>query len=169
MEAKIRLGEGIAEKNRLEQAVAIEVLRAIDNLNESWETIRLGTMQTRLRLEALRLMTTKYTTGDTRRVDVLFSEIEMVESQDRLVSSLTKYIVSACELEWIAGLESGHLELYSYQPGKGNIRLDDLLNDFEKQKKKEEKPKTESILDQIQDDFRFYPEGINFNEKEENK
>ncbi len=152
MESKIKLGEAITEKNRLEQTIAIEVNKACDNTKESWDSIHIGNGQVYFRYESLRLMSTKYTVGDAKRADILFAETEMVEAQEKLVDSFAKYITSAYELEWISGLRPGSLNIYRHIPGKGNSLLSKILDDDFKRPKLEIAPFEEqekSYLDEI--------------------
>ncbi|MCE9501754.1 MAG: TolC family protein [Leptospira sp.] len=129
MEGKIKLGEGITEKNRLEQTIAIEVNKACDSTKESWDAIHIGNGQVYFRYESLRLMTTRYNVGEAKRSDILLAETEMVEAQEKLVDSMAKYMMSAYELEWVSGMKPDSLKMFKYSKGNGNSILLKILND----------------------------------------
>ncbi|RHX85414.1 transporter [Leptospira stimsonii] len=127
MESKIRLGDSLAEKKRLEQSIAIEVEKAGDSVFESYDLIKIGSGMVYFRYESMRLMSTKLQVGDAKRADILFAETELVGAQEKLVDAIGKYCTSVYELEWVSGMRPDSLSLFQFKPSKGNTILPLIL------------------------------------------
>ncbi|MBM9576369.1 TolC family protein [Leptospira sp. 201903070] len=127
MESKIRLGDSLAEKKRLEQSIAIEVEKAGDSVFESYDLIKIGSGMVYFRYESMRLMSTKLQVGDAKRADILFAETELVGAQEKLVDAIGKYCTSVYELEWVSGMQPDSLSLFQFKPSKGNTILPLIL------------------------------------------
>ncbi|MCR8627650.1 transporter [Leptospira interrogans serovar Canicola] len=127
MESKIKLGDSIAEKKRLEQSIAIEVEKASDFVKESYDLITIGSGMVYFRYESMRLMNTKIQVGEAKRSDILFAETELVGAQEKLVDAIGKYCTSAYELEWVSGMPPDSLKLFDYKPNHGNTILPLIL------------------------------------------
>ncbi len=127
MESKIKLGDSIAEKKRLEQSIAIEVEKASDVVKESYDLITIGSGMVYFRYESMRLMNTKIQVGEAKRSDILFAETELVGAQEKLVDAIGKYCTSVYELEWVSGLQPDSLKLFKYKPNHGNTILPLIL------------------------------------------
>lgn len=127
MESKIRLGDSLAEKKRLEQTIAIEVEKAGDSVYESYDLIKIGSGMVYFRYESMRLMSTKMQVGEAKRADILFAETELVGAQEKLVDAIGKYCTSVYELEWVSGMPPDSLQLFQFKPSKGNTILPLIL------------------------------------------
>jgi outer membrane protein len=149
-EAKVKLVEAVAQRNLLNQSIAIEVNKACDLAKENWDAIHIGNGQVYFRFESLKLMTTRYSVGEAKRSDILFAETELVTAQGKLVDSLASFVISSYELEWVSGLKPGSLKLFEYIPGKGNSLLTQILEDNFKIEIPKNLPRetTDSVLDQ---------------------
>jgi len=129
LESNISLGESIANYKKLRNEIAIEVQKACDSIKEFWETIRIGNGRVYFRYESLRIMITRYRVGDTKREDILFAELELVQAQEELIDTTARYMIAAYELEYASGMNPGSLKLFHYKPGEGNTLLKYLVSD----------------------------------------
>lgn len=136
MESKIKLGDSIAEKRRLEQSIAIEVEKVGDTVKESFDLIKIGSGMVYFRYESMRLMSTKLDVGQAKRADILFAETELVAAQEKMVDSIGKFLISSYELEWVAGMPTDSLKLFKFSPGNGNTILPLILENREVKKEK---------------------------------
>ncbi len=127
MESKIRLGDTLAEKKRLEQTIAIEVEKVGDTVKEAYDLIKIGSGMVYFRYESMRLMSTKMDVGQAKRADILFAETELVGAQEKLVDAIGRYLTSVYELEWVSGMALDSLSLFKFTPGNGNTILPFIL------------------------------------------
>ncbi len=127
LESKVALGEALTQHRQLYNQLAIEVIKSYDGLRESWESIRIGNGRVYFRYESLRIINTRYKVGEIKREDIVLAETELVRAQEDLTDAIARYITSAYELEFAAGLDPGTLPLFLYRPGKGNSLLSRII------------------------------------------
>ena len=141
IEGKISLAESVSEHKQLNNLIAMEIHRTFSQLTESWNAIRIGNSRVYSSYAGLKMMETRYQTGQTKREEILFSEIELVKAQQDLTDAIYEYIVAACKLEFSSALQPGGLDLVKFKTKAGNTLLSHLiaedLADFQRANPKE--------------------------------
>ena len=142
IESKNSLGEAVYQHRQLHNKLAIDVYKSCDKLLEAWETIRIGNGNVYFRHESLKLMNAKFSVGQTKRSEIVFAETELVKAQEDLTEAISTYILSAYELEWISGINTGSLKLFRYKRGEGNTLLKRMVDS----------PRTRDIIKKLPED-----------------
>lgn len=129
LDARTAHARAIHEHRRTVHRVQFDLEQRYRELVEAWESIRIGNGRTYFQLASLRNATNQYRVGQTRRADILQSEVDLVQAQEDLTDDLAAYLITAYALEFAAAIEPGTLRLYEYAPGRGNTLLSHLLRE----------------------------------------
>jgi outer membrane protein TolC len=127
LENKIQLEESIGKHKSTEAEVKSEVYKSTDKLFEYYYTIRIANTKLYQQFESLRLLKEKYTTGFSKRTDLLNLEVEFLKAQDDLAESFINYIIQSYRISLATGIDSKHLNLFKIEKHKGNSLLKAIL------------------------------------------
>lgn len=127
METGAALANALAEHQQLENQLAREVKTVHDELQEAYDSIRLGNGQVYFLNTGIHIMTTRYEAGAVRRLEIMQAEVDLAEAQENLTDALASYVLASHKLEYAAAMEPGSLRLTKRMHNAGNTLPGKLL------------------------------------------
>ncbi|TGK05451.1 TolC family protein [Leptospira langatensis] len=127
VEGEVQLAEALLNFKNLENQVAVEVQKSLDRSVEAWELLKISNSRVLLQWESLKISNTKLNVGQSKKEELLNSELEFVRSEQELTDSLVNYMISCYEAAHVANLDVTQKKLIRIQKGKGNSLIGALL------------------------------------------
>ncbi|PJZ26963.1 channel protein TolC [Leptospira hartskeerlii] len=127
MEGEVQLSEAVLSLKNMENQVAVEVQKSLDRTTEAWELLKISNSRVLLNWEALKISNTKMNVGQSKKEDLLNSELDFVRAEQELTDSLVGYMISCYEAAYIANVDVTQRKLIQFQKGRGNSLIGALL------------------------------------------